>query len=518
MVDSGPLLTGAALTKSYGPRDVLRGVDLEVRPGECVGLVGANGAGKSTLLGILAGTIESDAGGVTFGISVQRPSRTARAGLIAQRFRLDPGLTVAQAIFRGTNIAPSQERERARTLLAQAGIALDPSARVGGLTQPDLGLVESMRLWADDTVDVVLVDEVSATFNPRELDELHWIIATITGQGRSVVYVSHRLDELRSIADRVLVLRDGVLSEADAADDLDQAIHEAPVAPVRPPVRAQTRSEQALRLREVSGGDLAPTSLEVRAGEVVGLLGDRRSGVDDLVRVLTGSLPVRTGTVQLAGRTVELGSTEHAVRAGIGHHRPGSSTGEVAANLLVGLPAEQDFAEAQAALNAMLVAIDLIDERGERLLGEGHRSVGQRELRNVTEVLDGNARLLVLENPTAGLDTPSRATVYERLTAATERGVAVLLVSTDPGELVTWTQRLLVFRGGRLSDTWPTSTVTTVRIEEVMRGLAEHDQAARPRRAESEPEPDLADTIVVTDYGRSWLQERREEEQAEGSV
>lgn len=503
------LLSAEKLAKNFGNREIFSDVELEVRSGECVGIIGPNGAGKSTLLGILAGEIQPDDGQITHGESVLAKGREAQTGLIAQRFNVNPGLTVAQAIFRGTNIGPSEERQRARALLAQAGISLDPMSRVGGLTRPDVGLVESMRLWADDTVDVVLVDEVSARFNTRELDELHWIVNKITSQGRSVVYVSHRLDEVRALCDRVLLLREGTLVETDPDADLEGEIHAGPIAHSVP--KSHVRDQVALEVVGLSSGVVSDVSFTVAAGEIVGFVGGRDSGMQDVIAALTGKAPVESGTVTVQGRQASINTREGAVRAGIAHHWPGAGGDHVAANLVVGIEDDDDFDEAQTATASILAAMEQMDNHGLKLFGERQGSFGQTESRYLSALLSANAAVLVLEDPSATLDAAARAALHEHLTAATERGMAVVLISSDSRELVSWTRRLFVFREGRLSETWNSETVTTVRLDKVFREGAATSVEEPDISAESEPGPAQEPTedkelnIVVTDFGRNWL-------------
>lgn len=214
------LLDIVGITKTYGTTRVLDGVDLRVGRGEVVGIVGENGAGKTTLMSVIAGTQQADGGTMRLNNAPYWPHGTedARArgvGIVEQDFSLDPSLTVAQAIFRNTYQADRPQRALARPaqwLLDEAGVALDPTTAVGGLAHAEQGLVEAVRLLAEDA-QLVIMDEVAAALNVQEIDHLHFIISRLTRQGRSVLYVSHRLREVQAVATSIAVVREGRVAE-----------------------------------------------------------------------------------------------------------------------------------------------------------------------------------------------------------------------------------------------------------------------------------------------------------------
>jgi len=212
------LLTVRGVTKAHAEMPVLRGIDLDIRPGEVLGLIGANGTGKSTLMSIISGAYRADSGSMLIEDEAYHPIDKAEArglgiGIIEQNFQIDGSLTVAQAIYRNTYQAdrPHESlRRQAQWLLNEAGVHISPDARIGHLLRPEMGLVEAVRLLADDA-QIVLVDEVAATFNVREIADLHFITSRLTRQGRSVVYISHRLHEVKDITNRIAILREGVI-------------------------------------------------------------------------------------------------------------------------------------------------------------------------------------------------------------------------------------------------------------------------------------------------------------------
>ncbi|WOQ15936.1 ATP-binding cassette domain-containing protein [Raineyella sp. W15-4] len=214
------LLDIVGITKSFGSNRVLDGVDLSVGRGEVVGIVGENGAGKSTLMSVFSGILQADGGTMRLNNAPYWPKDSADAqsrgvGIIQQDFVLDPELTVARAIFRNTYQADRPQRALVRPaqwLLDDAAVGLDPDTPLGALAHAEQGLVEAVRLLAEDA-QLVIMDEVAATLNVREIDQLHFIISRLTRQGRSVLYVSHRLHEVQAVATRIAVVRSGRIPE-----------------------------------------------------------------------------------------------------------------------------------------------------------------------------------------------------------------------------------------------------------------------------------------------------------------
>ncbi|WOP17573.1 ATP-binding cassette domain-containing protein [Raineyella sp. LH-20] len=214
------LLDIVGITKSYGSNRVLDGVDLSVGRGEVVGIVGENGAGKSTLMSVFSGLLQADGGTMRLNNAPYWPKDATDAqsrgvGIIQQDFSLDPTLTVARAIFRNTYQADRPQRaliRPAQWLLDDAAVGLDPDTPLGELAHAEQGLVEAVRLLAEDA-QLVIMDEVAATLNVKEIDQLHFIISRLTRQGRSVLYVSHRLHEVQAVASRIAVVRNGRVPE-----------------------------------------------------------------------------------------------------------------------------------------------------------------------------------------------------------------------------------------------------------------------------------------------------------------
>ncbi len=576
------LLLAKDIVRSFGTNVVLSGVDLEIREGECIGLVGDNASGKSTLLHILSGKLPADSGDLISGLD-----REVGVGLVAQKFRLDPGLTVAGAIHRETGAPTWQAEQKTRVLLAKAGIALNERARVGGLTRSELGLIESVRLWADETADVALLDEASATLNSREIGQLHWIVDQIRSQGRGVVYVSHRLGEIQKVADKMFMLRDGVLH--DMGDDpeayeemlsggVKRNIHAAKAAPTPPPVivaaaapgsepqeqastappeeadtdaeemdprlqesdprlvdgdqntsetadsasgqnegatqlvdpelqpreaenaKAKVFFKEALNVNGFSSHGVSDATFTIAPGQIVGLLGERKSGIHEFINGIAGKTPPRHGVVEVLGRRISVASTDDAALGGIGFYEPEISPELMGKSLVAGQVPDGDLEHASGPYVAALQAMDSIDDTCVELFGR--QSPGQRASRLLSLLLLSEVPVIVLEEPTAHLDQKARDQLFQELSAARERGSAILVLTSEVEELVSWTDRVLVFESGRLTNNWDSTTVTSVRVNEVLNGGGVPSPASKSMngtRATDSARP------KVTTAGLDWL-------------
>ncbi len=505
-------------------------------------------------------------------------------GLVAQKFRLDPGLTVAGLIHRETGEPTWRAEQQTRALLAKSGVELSERARVGGLTRPELALAESIRLWADGTADVALLDEASAMLNMKELSQLHWIVDQIRDQGRGVVYVSNRLGEIQQVADRMLMLRDGVLH--DMGDDSSQyeemlssgtkrhthsaiatpppRVHVAamPTPASQPevaeaqPARAEVTTEEidprlqdaasraesepsqtdladattsaageansqsaatqpqvvdnatakrywkeALDVKGLSCAGVSEATFSVAPGQIVGLLGERKSGMHEFIQALTGRMPPKHGVVEVFGRRVSLASTDDAALAGIGWYEPDVTPELIGKSLVAGQVPDGNLAQASEPYVAALQALDSADETFVELFGL--QSPGERASRLLSLLLLTEAPIAVLEEPTASLDQKARDQLFQEMCAARERGMAILVLTSEVEELISWTDRILVFESGRLTNIWDSNTVTSVRVNEVLTGGGVPPSA--PQSMTRTPTQSAEDRPKVTNAGLGWI-------------
>ena len=536
------LLDIVGITKSYGTTRVLDGVDLAVGRGEVVGIVGENGAGKTTLVSIVAGTQQADGGTMRLNNAPYWPHGTedARArgvGIIEQDFRLDPRMTVARAVFRNTYQADRPQRALVRPtqwLLDEAGVALDPGTPVGELAHAEQGLVEAVRLLAEDA-QLVIMDEVAATLNVREVDQLHFIISRLTRQGRSVLYVSHRLREVQAVATSIAVVREGRVPERldpramttdeiaarmrtrparrawfpDRMEELagpgaDRPFGESSVgwqpteaprpaaAPTQAPVAAPGRGRRAMAADDgrdptspdaeaplleieglaapgLSGQGVDDVSFTVRTGEVVGLTGLRHGGQDAVVAALNGRAPGTFRTLRINGYNRSISSPEEAAGlriaylAGPGEEAPDERRRSLARAMMAGGWSEgADFDAEVDGLAEMMSALEQLQSASARLRGRRARrsgapsvdpgilSGGQQQMVLLGDWMTQDADVLIVSEPSRGLDHDARATLRAKLDEAAENGAAVLLVSSDVDELARACRRVLFFADGAL--------------------------------------------------------------------
>ncbi|WNV76897.1 ATP-binding cassette domain-containing protein [Geodermatophilus sp. DSM 44513] len=484
------LLQVEGLRKSFGGRRVLRDVSFTIAAGEIVGLVGTNGAGKSTLGDVLAGITAADCGRMTLLGHPYAPlsvddARSLGVGVVEQQVHIDPGLTVARAVVRGTPHAGAPEpelRRHVQGLLAEVGLDVDPDTRVGDLPHFVHNLVETARVLAEDTRLVVL-DEVSAALLPLEVTRLHAVAARLSQQGRGVLYISHRLPEMLEVVDRVLVLRDGVIALDSPADALDPVrlagetvggpvslpaprVAAGPARSAREdvPVRTSTwpapaDDDVALRVRNLRvPGRVEGVDLLLRHGEVVGLTGRRSSGVREIAGALTGELPAVTDELVLHGEPRTLGpAAAEALRLPAYHPDDdayGVDPGETIARTLTKEPwgALSDLRREIASLRGVIRTVHQLDVKtlsirtvfGALSGGDQHKLALARWMASAQDVV-------VLHEPTRGLDVRSRQQVRRLIDEATAHGTSVVVVSVDPDELAECCDRVGIVAGGRVT-------------------------------------------------------------------
>jgi ribose transport system ATP-binding protein len=477
-----PLLRIRGLRKRFGGTVALAGVDFDLRRGSILALLGENGAGKSTLIKILAGVHHADEGGVTVAGHPLGTEAASRAmSFIHQELGLVDWMTVAENIALGAGYARrrgviSWRRTRDRSIAALRAVAadLDPDRPVTGLTRTERSLVAIARALATDARAVIL-DEPTASLPATDCARLFAVLRTMRDQGRGIMYVTHRLDEVAEVADTVAVLRDGHLVRyGPVPDDTDGLVRDVVGRdPGRHRRRASRTGEVVLTLAGLCTERAGPVSLELRAGEVLGLVGLTGAGHTDVGRAAAGMCPILSGDVLLDGRVVAIRSAFSAVTAGIGLVT--SDRAGVAPRLSVG---ENLLANPRVRGLSPVSLVGTGRERtgASRLLARfGVRppdpeapfaalSGGNQQKTLVGRWLGVRRRVLVLEEPTAGVDVAARAEIYRLLDDALARGLAVLLVTSDVDEVVRLCDRVLVFTRGGVSAELPGEALTAATV------------------------------------------------------
>lgn len=457
------------LFKAHKRHPVLRGVSFHLAAGEIIGLVGENGIGKTTLMSILAGDYHADSGRITLnGVPFEVPdhveARHRGVGIIRQHFSINPNLTVAQAIYRESYQAgrPHEELRRgASQLLSDIGAELSPDFLIGDLQRAEHATVEAVRMLAEDA-SLVIMDEVGATFNLHELEDLHFIVSRLARQGRGVLYISHRLREIKHIADRIAVLRDGRISTVldtgkVSTDEIAQAMFAREVPPS--PRAVPPRDDVALSVREWSAGDrVRAVSFDLHAGEILGVTGPRNSGMHELALGIAGRLPTTWKQLTVHGRNRVITSPEDAAAAGIGYFSDDdigiTSESETIASFLLSRQHRPGFSDLASEVSGLREVIGRIRLLQLKVLGMGRGvgtlSGGDRQKAALTRWMAEDLDILVLSEPTRGLDITARVTLLEILREQVANGRAALVVSSAVDDLVEWADRILVMREGSI--------------------------------------------------------------------
>ncbi|MGW3561009.1 sugar ABC transporter ATP-binding protein [Streptomyces sp. NPDC000963] len=480
MAPEPPLLTMSGITKSFPGVRALDGVDLEVRAGEVHCVLGQNGAGKSTLIKVLAGAHRPDGGTVTWcgrEVAPGSPIAAMRLGIatLYQELDLVEGLSVAENVFLGHEptsagfvVRARAARTAAARLLERLGHGeIDPARPAGELSAAQRQIVSMARALSHD-VRLIVMDEPSAALDPEEVDNLFRTVGELTAAGVAVVYISHRLEEIRRIGDRVTVIKDGrtvaggLPAKTTSTDEVVTLMTGRSVAyvfPERPPRPAPSAAEPVLRVEGLARkGEFAPLDLELRPGEIVGLAGLVGSGRSEILETVYGARRPTGGRVLVGGVPLRPGSVPSAVRAGIG-----LAPEERKAQAL--LPMESVTRNVTLSTLSRFARAGRLDRRRER---EAARRVtrdlslrpddpdarirtlsgGNQQKAVLARWLLRGCKVLLLDEPTRGVDVGARAELYAVVRRLADEGLAVLLVSSELPEVLGLADRVLVLREG----------------------------------------------------------------------
>jgi len=461
--------------KSFGGTAVLAGIDLAIEPGTVHGLVGENGAGKSTLSKIIAGVTTADAGTMRLGgepvvFASPREALTRGIATIAQELALVPALGVAENVFLGREprrlglIDRRRLRRQFLELAESTGFLLDPDAVVGSLRTADQQKVEILRALARGA-SFIIMDEPTAALSAQDAETLHGVVRQLASSGRTVLLISHFLGEVLDLADTITVLRDGrLIRTGPAAQETEATLIEAmlgrslgSVFPEKPPVPGPA-APIALSVSDLTAPGVQGVSLEVRAGEILGLAGLVGAGRSELAHAIYGAARRSGGTVEIDGEPVAP-SIAAARRAGavlIPESRKDQGLvlqRSIRENVtLADLPGvsrggwvrpQAERAHAQALLGR--VTVDGDDRRPVAALSGGNQ---QKVL--FARALAGRPKLLIADEPTRGVDVGSRRAIYDLIAEQASAGLGVLVISSDAEEVIGLAHRVLVIRGGRV--------------------------------------------------------------------
>jgi ribose transport system ATP-binding protein len=463
-----------AIAKSFGGVHALRGVDFDVQSGEVHALIGENGAGKSTLMRVLGGEMPPNSGEIRVDgkITELHGPRAARAhgiAIIHQELALAPDLSVAENIFLGELsgvISWGALRRRAAELIASLGFDIDPARRVSSLAVAHQQVVEIAKALSRK-VKIIVFDEPTAVLSAQDAGRLHEIIRRLRAEGVGIVYISHRLEEILSISDRVTVMKDGqVVATKPAAeltiDAMIRMMVGRPMAALFPEKGPRTIGEERLAVRDLQAGRLVRgVTFSVRAGEIVGLGGLVGSGRTEVARVIFGADPLESGVILLDGKEEKIRSPKDAVEAGVclvPEDRKGQG---------VVLDAPIRINATMARLSAVVNRLGFIRQALERkLVNELAASLRLKASRidaPVSSLSGGNQQkvvlakwfhaggnVIILDEPTRGVDVGAKSEIYGIVLKLAEAGKAVLVISSEHQELFGLCDRILVMGEGQL--------------------------------------------------------------------
>jgi L-arabinose transport system ATP-binding protein len=502
------------LTKHYGATRALHGVDLDIHPGEVLALVGENGAGKSTLLSLLSGSAQPTAGGVELDgrlVSFAGPADARRHGIrvVRQEPEIVDMISIAENLFlgelprrRGRRLDRQRLHADARAHLATLGWSLPVEALASDLSTGQRQLTEIARALKPG-VRVLALDEPTSSLTEDDVDRLLTLVRTLRDRGVAVVYVSHRLREVLSLADRVAVLRDGQLVQVSGVAGLDeqQLVRAMVGRPLVPRSRSTTSTDftgraPLLRVRGLGNDRLHDIDLDVHAGEVVGIAGLAGSGRSQLVKAIFGAAPVTTGCVELAGKPLTVKHPADAIAAGLAL----ACEDRKRESLLLQRSIRDNISI--SVLPRMRRRARLVNRNDERRLSQELmarlRVKAPDDTTCVADLSGGNQQkvvlarwlattpvVLLLDEPTRGIDVGAKREIYELIAQLAADGRAVVVVSSELPELLAVSDRIVVMRDGRVVGELDGSAAD----EESVLRLAMVDEPAPPVRANDRSGP-----------------------------
>ena len=506
-----PLLQLQAINKRFPGVHALRDVQFDVRRGEVHALIGENGAGKSTMIKIVSGVYQPETGDIQLdGQRVQfaNPREAQRAGIatIYQELGLYPELSVAENIFMGH--APTRKRgfwqtidwqrmeQSAEALLAELNIHnLDAQAKVGTLNVGNRQRVEIAKALSLDA-RILIMDEPTAALTESDVEQLFSIVRLLRERGVSIIYISHRLNEVFALADRVTVLRDGqYIGTKDLRDTSEAQLISMMVGRTIEnlfPKQAAEIGDVVLEVRKLNRAPLTrDISFTVRAGEIVGLAGLVGSGRSETAQVIFGVLPAESGEILLNGAAVEIQRPSEAVAQGIGYVPEDRGH--------QGLVREMTLRENTSMAVLESVSRNTFVNRGkERQLARHSiqqlsiRATGAEQIANklsggnqqkvvVSKWLASGPKLLIMDEPTRGIDVGAKAEIHRLMSRlAAEEGLAILMISSELPEILAMSDRILVMREGRLAGEFSRDEATQETVAHAMMS-EEARQSARAR-------------------------------------
>jgi ABC-type sugar transport system ATPase subunit len=488
------------MTKRFPGVTAVDGVDLDFRPGEVHAIAGENGAGKSTLMKLLSQAERPDEGeielqGERVGFHGPKHAQQLGIAMVHQEFALAPHLTIAENLVLGHEtsrlglIARGSERRQARELLERVGLDVDPSRRAGSLPVAAQQRVEIAKALAIDA-KVVIMDEPTATLTEREIEDLFGVIRDLTEDGIAVLYISHRLDEITRIADRVTVMRDGQVVETLEKDDMDEReivrlMVGREIENLYPKADVDV-GDVLLRVEGITRrGVLRDCSFEVHKGEILGFAGIMGAGRTELARAVFGADPIDAGRIELDGEALTIRSPRDAIDAGIGYLTEDRKGEGLAMQLgiepnitLASVPGSPAWIDRGAEHETASKRADELDIRAPSLRTPVQTlSGGNQQKVVVAKWLETDARVLFFDEPARGIDVGTKAELFKLLGALAQDGRGIVLISSYLPEIINLCDRVLVLRDGAIAGELERDDLSEERIAELATGVRTEEAA-----------------------------------------
>lgn len=460
------------IKKSFGGVKALSGVSLAVRPGEIHALVGENGAGKSTLMKILSGAYQKDEGtieidGVPVEIGSPRRGKELGIGIIYQEFELAGDLTVAENIFldrlsSGKLIDWKRLYEKAEAVLHSLNFDINVKSRVQDLSVAYQQVVEIAKVLSQNA-KILILDEPTAVLSPKETAALFETLNKLRSEGVSIIYISHRMEEIFQIADSITIMRDGEVTGTGRRDqmEMNQVIElmiGRKLSTMFPP-RAVEMGEEILRVEELEGEAFRRISFSVRRGEVLGISGLVGSGRSEIVRAIFGADRKKSGKVYLNGQEVTIHSPKDAVRLGIGlipeNRKEQGLVLDFAIKHNITMPnirsvrgflgvirQGQENRLAQSLVEKLTVKTDSIDAAVHQLSGGNQQKVVLAKWFNT------DSEVIIFDEPTRGVDVGAKIEIYNLINEFAKRNLGVIIISSELNEIIGMCDRTIVIDNG----------------------------------------------------------------------